>query len=58
MSLVCLRSARSGVGFPLVFKTDRQRDYFRRDMFNQEIKVRDNEQFLHGCMLFFSIRAV
>ena len=33
MTLVCLRSGRSAVGFPLVFQTDRRMGYFRREMF-------------------------
>ena len=33
MTLVCLRSGRSAVGFPLVFQTDRRTGYFRREMF-------------------------
>ena len=33
MTLVCLRSGRSAMGFPLVFQTDRRMGYFRREMF-------------------------
>lgn len=33
MTVVCLRSGRSAVGFPLVFQTDRRKGYFRREMF-------------------------
>ena len=41
MSLVGLRSSRTAVAFPLVFSTDRKRDYFVRHMFNGKISVRE-----------------